>query len=676
MKTATKLRVALAALMAATSGLRAATYTLDPADNINDIWVMGDFSGHFSTPPYPASLPWDYNGVNSFGNPALSYDAGSGVLHAVSSAGLPQFWTYQGAGPFSAQWASLPTWATILELRIKVVSPSGGSTAGWAINVGNTSGGPWQSNGAIVTQPFNLGITDNDWHVVQFDVTSDLGGTPLVDWMITTPTDVTVDISYVRLGTVSPDTDGDGLPDLIETGTFSFVNRRETGSYPNNPDSDGDGFNDGLEVSLGTNPCDLNDTPPPGIPNGWSTPAALYIVSVPMATNSPVAPIVGNPTSFAISPPLPGGISLVETTGQIHGTPTTPSANTNYTIVTTFVGGKTATNTISIEVRNPFVSYGDLPKTWATTANNPFQPSAPLAPTVYGPAPTNYVISPSLPAGMSLDPVTGVISGPPTAYKVMTQYTVTCQYAAFPDHLATKSISALEDPVIHIDPANTLAMFDNYQSIGEFDVANDWDPFNVGGLTISINDDGYLYLDQTANVAYGIWSPTLTNDHRVFEMRMKILDPGAKSFWVYTYNESGSPGFHSTFLQMPWDDGRDDGQFHVYQIDLSKASNYRINSSWTTYFAYFAGGPPNFRFQVDYVRFGTLATRALEAALQLDGQVKVSWPASANATLESTTTLPGGWATDPNTVDTDGLRTWILEQPAGGKFYRLIQNGL
>ena len=109
-----------------------------------------------------------------------------------------------------------------------------------------------------------------------------------------------------------------------------------------------------------------NDSPPPGIPNGWSTPAALYIVSVPIATNSPVAPIIGIPTSFAISPPLPGGLSMIATNGQIYGTPTTPSTNTAYNIITTFVGGKTSTNTISIEVRNPFVSYGDSPKTWAT----------------------------------------------------------------------------------------------------------------------------------------------------------------------------------------------------------------------------------------------------------------------------------------------------------------------
>jgi len=43
------------------------------------------------------------------------------------------------------------------------------------------------------------------------------------------------------------DTDGDGLPDVIE-----FV----YGTNPNNPDTDGDGISDGAEVAQGTDPLD------------------------------------------------------------------------------------------------------------------------------------------------------------------------------------------------------------------------------------------------------------------------------------------------------------------------------------------------------------------------------------------------------------------------------------
>jgi hypothetical protein len=213
--------------------------------------------------------------------------------------------------------------------------------------------------------------------------------------------------------------------------------------------------------------------------------------------------------------------------------------------------------------------------------------------------------------------------------------------------------------------------------MGEFNVANDWDPFDVINMTRTINDDGYLLLDQNVGqiVAGAIWYPQYaqTNDHRVLEMRVKILAPGGRSVWLTDYEEKYQTGFNSVFLQIPWDDARNDGQFHVYQIDLTRASNYRF-TRWYTYFAFFT--TPEVSLQVDYLRLGTLATRSLQAELQLDGQVKVSWPASGNVTLESTTALPGGWATDHTAVTSDGIRTWILAQPAGAKFYRLIQNGL
>lgn len=56
----------------------------------------------------------------------------------------------------------------------------------------------------------------------------------------------------VTLGGPPPvDTDGDRLPDSVETNTGIYKGTSDTGTDPNNPDSDGDGIKDGDEV-LGT----------------------------------------------------------------------------------------------------------------------------------------------------------------------------------------------------------------------------------------------------------------------------------------------------------------------------------------------------------------------------------------------------------------------------------------
>ena len=60
----------------------------------------------------------------------------------------------------------------------------------------------------------------------------------------------TFSLDYVRLisGAGTTDSDGDGLPDNVETETFEFVNLRDTGSDPFEADSDSDGFDDGAEI--------------------------------------------------------------------------------------------------------------------------------------------------------------------------------------------------------------------------------------------------------------------------------------------------------------------------------------------------------------------------------------------------------------------------------------------
>ena len=73
-----------------------------------------------------------------------------------------------------------------------------------------------------------------------------------------------LEVDYVRIGTVSPDGDGDGLPDAAETGTGVFVSPEDVGSNPFDPDTDGDGFDDGVEVASGSDPNLASSTHGPG----------------------------------------------------------------------------------------------------------------------------------------------------------------------------------------------------------------------------------------------------------------------------------------------------------------------------------------------------------------------------------------------------------------------------
>jgi len=60
---------------------------------------------------------------------------------------------------------------------------------------------------------------------------------------------------------IDTDDDNDGILDIYETNTGTFVSPTDTGTNALIADTDGDGVNDGLEVEAGTNPNDILDFP-------------------------------------------------------------------------------------------------------------------------------------------------------------------------------------------------------------------------------------------------------------------------------------------------------------------------------------------------------------------------------------------------------------------------------
>ena len=118
---------------------------------------------------------------------------------------------------------------------------------------------------------------------------------------------------------------------------------------------------------------------------------------------------------------MPAGLSLNTTTGIISGTPIVASSQTSYTVTGTNTSGTvTATVVITVNVEAPASLSYTTPNVYtvgtAITALNP---------TSTGGAISSYSISPSLPAGLSLNTTSGIITGSPTAASSITTYIIT-----------------------------------------------------------------------------------------------------------------------------------------------------------------------------------------------------------------------------------------------------------
>ncbi|WP_395618084.1 putative Ig domain-containing protein [Aquirufa sp.] len=142
----------------------------------------------------------------------------------------------------------------------------------------------------------------------------------------------------------------------------------------------------------------------------------------------PVAPVVegGFVSGYSITPGLPAGLSIDATSGEITGTPTAISALSDYFIS---ANDGVATDSVKIEVvtpRPPVISYPS-PQVYDLRVE-----IKPLEPNVNGYV-ASYIVSPSLPAGLSIDPSTGIISGTPSALKSIATYIITARNAAGSD---------------------------------------------------------------------------------------------------------------------------------------------------------------------------------------------------------------------------------------------------
>jgi hypothetical protein len=155
-------------------------------------------------------------------------------------------------------------------------------------------------------------------------------------------------------------------------------------------------------------------------------PAPNFVVHTAITALTPT--VVGNVSSYAVSPALPAGLILNTSTGAISGIPTQVAAKADYTIEASNLAGST-TATVSIAVMAaaataPFDLAYPAPLTLVVGTK-----IASLTPTVVGQV-TSYSVNPALPAGLSLNTASGVISGTPTSVAAKASYTVEATNAA------------------------------------------------------------------------------------------------------------------------------------------------------------------------------------------------------------------------------------------------------
>ena len=197
--------------------------------------------------------------------------------------------------------------------------------------------------------------------------------------------------------------------------------------------TNGGGASNGFTLSLGVQAASPVSMSYSGTGAAYSN---INAVSTAVGTAIALAPPAVTPAltgtagcGFGVSPALPAGLTLSPDTGALSGTPTAAVAATVYTLtLSTPTGSANAPFTLLVAAAAPAaplgLSYGAT--ALAGTVNTPFS----ATPAVSAGTSLVFNVTPALPAGLGLDPVTGIVSGTPSAPAAAASYTFTASNAA------------------------------------------------------------------------------------------------------------------------------------------------------------------------------------------------------------------------------------------------------
>ena len=178
----------------------------------------------------------------------------------------------------------------------------------------------------------------------------------------------------------------------------------------------------------GTGTISLAVVAPPAVSVTRLVTAVVTTVTQVMPVVQPVLGANGVGTlTYSISPGLPNGIVIDARTGQLSGSPVDLKSTTTYTVTVTDTVSQTSATTFTLQSLPvqlaAVVQYsGSKALTiYSTVSPTPFIPVEATG----GYGTVSWVISPSLPTGLSFNVSSGEISGTPTAVSTAQNYSIT-----------------------------------------------------------------------------------------------------------------------------------------------------------------------------------------------------------------------------------------------------------
>ena len=148
----------------------------------------------------------------------------------------------------------------------------------------------------------------------------------------------------------------------------------------------------------------------------WTQDSSIGTLELPVAEGGNGALV------YTLSPELPEGLTFEGPRQRIRGTPTTPQAETEYTLTATDEDGDAADLTFSLTViEDLMASFAEGVRNQTWTQDSEIEPKV-MPEASGGNGALRYTLLPELPAGVSLDEGSRTISGTPTAPQDLTRY--------------------------------------------------------------------------------------------------------------------------------------------------------------------------------------------------------------------------------------------------------------